>query len=92
MEPRRAVLAPELDRWCRQAGPGDRHTAIVRLRAGADTGQAASRLAAIGMDVAERGSASIIGSVSPSVLQRIGREPWVVAVEAPRGLRPLAGG
>lgn len=92
MEPRRGVLAPELDRWRRQANEDDRRTAVVRLRAGTDAGRAADRLVALGMDVTERASGSVIGSVSPPVLQQIGQEPWVVAVEGPRRLRPLAGG
>jgi hypothetical protein len=92
MEPRRGVLAPELDRWRRQANADDRRTAVVRVRAGTDTARAASRLAEIGMDVTDPGAGSVIGTVSPHVLDQIGREPFVVAVEGPRGLRPLAGG
>jgi hypothetical protein len=92
MEPRRGVLAPELDRWRRNANEDDRRTAVVRLRNGTDAEQAATRLAAIGMDVTDLGAGSVVGSVSPPVLYRIGTQPWVLAVEGPRGLRPLAGG
>ncbi|XVV00381.1 hypothetical protein ACQPW3_23380 [Actinosynnema sp. CA-248983] len=92
MEPRRGVLAPELERWCREADDGDRRTALVRLRGGADVGQAAERLASLGMEVTSSGPGSVIGAVSPPVLRRIGQQTWVLAVEGPRTLRSLGHG
>ncbi|MEU7531943.1 hypothetical protein AB0A74_39840 [Saccharothrix sp. NPDC042600] len=92
MEPRRGVLAPELERWCRDAGDGDRRTALVRLRGGADVERAAGRLAALGMEVTSRGPGSVTGTVSPPALRRIGQETWVLAVEGPRTLRSLQHG
>lgn len=91
MEPRRVVVAPELERWGRAAGPDDRRSVIVRFRGGADPRQAADRLVAIGMEVVSSGAGSVIGNVSPEVLRLIGRETWVLAVEAPRTLRSLQG-
>jgi hypothetical protein len=82
-------VAPELDRWSRNASQDDRRTAIVRLRGGTDPERAAGRLAEIGMDVASSGPGSVIGHVSPPVLRRIGQESWVLAVERPQVLRPL---
>lgn len=92
MEPRRGVVSPELERWCRDAGDGDRRTALVRLRDGAEVERAAERLAALGMEVTSRGPGSVIGTVSPPVLRRIGQETWVLAVEGPRTLRSLQHG
>lgn len=91
MEPRRARVAPELDRWSRRAGGAGRTTtAVVRIAAGADHERAAVRLASIGMAVESSGPSSVTGQVSPTVLRLIDDEAWVVAVEAPRTLRPLA--
>ncbi|MFE2752777.1 hypothetical protein ACFXGA_12345 [Actinosynnema sp. NPDC059335] len=92
MEPRRAVVAPELERWRRAAGPDDRRSAIVRPRPGTDPEHAADRLAAIGMEVVSAGRGSVIGNVTPEVLRLIGLETWVLAVEGPRTLRSLHGG
>lgn len=91
MEPRRVVVAPELERWRRDAGQGDRRSAIVRFRGGTDPQRAADRLAAIGMDVVSSGPGSVIGNVSPEVLRLVGQETWVQAVEGPRTLRSLRG-
>lgn len=92
MEPRRGVIAPELERWSRDAHEGDQRTVVVRLRGGTDVGRAAERLAEIGMRVASSGPGSVIGHVSPPVLRRTGQETWVLAVEAPRTLRSLEHG
>lgn len=87
MEPRRTVVAPELERWRRNAEQGERRSAIVRFRG--DPQRAADRLAAIGMEVVSSGLGSVIGNVSPEVLHLIGQETWVQAVEGPRTLRSL---
>jgi hypothetical protein len=92
MEPRRGVLAPELERWSRDADEGERRTVIVRLRGGTDADRAAERLAEIGMAIASSGPGSVIGHVSPPVLRRTGQETWVLAVEVPRTLRSLPHG
>ncbi|MCC8243178.1 hypothetical protein [Saccharothrix luteola] len=89
MEPRRGVVTPELERWSRDADDGDRRTALVRLRGGAEVGQAAERLTSLGMEVTSTGPGSVIGAVSPPALRRIARETWVLAVEGPRTLRSL---
>jgi hypothetical protein len=89
MEPRRTVVAPELERWRRNAEQGERRSAIVRFRGGTDPARAADRLAAIGMEVVSSGLGSVIGNVSPAVLHLIGQETWVQAVEGPRTLRSL---
>jgi hypothetical protein len=90
MEPRRVVIAPEFERWCRNADRDDRRTAIVRLRGGTDPARAAERLAGLGMEVGSSGAGSVIGGVSPEVVRRIGQETWVLAVEEPRTLRSLS--
>jgi hypothetical protein len=90
MEPRRDVLAPPLEHWCRHAGDTEQATAVVRLPPGADAERAAGRLAAIGMDVQSSGPGAVVGQVSPPVLRRIGEQAWVLAVEEPQRLRPLA--
>lgn len=92
MEPRRGVIAPELERWSRDADDGDRRTALVRLRGGAEVEQAAERLTSLGMEVTSSGPGSVVGTVSPPVLRLIGQETWVLAVEGPRTLRSLQHG
>ncbi|MEJ2852377.1 MULTISPECIES: hypothetical protein [unclassified Saccharothrix] len=92
MEPRRGVVAPELERWCRDAGDGDRRTAVVRLRGTAEVGQAVERLGSLGMEVTSSGPGSVIGTVTPPAVRRIGQQTWVLAVEGPRTLRSLRHG
>ncbi|MET9230116.1 hypothetical protein [Lentzea sp. NPDC003310] len=92
MEPRRGVVAPELERWRRNAEEGERRSAVVRFRAGTDPRGAADRLAEIGMEVVSGGPGSVIGNVTPEVLRLIGQETWVQAVEGPRTLRSLRNG
>lgn len=85
-------MAPELERWRRNAGQGERRSAIVRFRGGTDPRRAAERLAAIGMEVVSSGPGSVLGNVSAEVLHLIGQETWVQAVEGPRTLRSLQNG
>jgi hypothetical protein len=92
MEPRRGVIAPELERWSRDADEGEQRTAIVRLRGGTDVDHAVGRLTEIGMTISSSGPGSVIGRVSPPVLRRIGQETWVLAVEVPQTLRSFPRG
>jgi hypothetical protein len=90
MQPRRSVLAPELERWCERAGEDEQTTAIVRLGYGADSDRAGRRVSDLGMRVRSSGRTSVLGEATPGVLRRIAGEPWVLAVEAPQRLLPLA--
>jgi hypothetical protein len=87
MEPRRGVVAPELERWSRSADESARRSVIVRFRGGTD--DAEDRLIALGVDVVSSGAGSVTGNVTPSVLHLVGQQPWVLAVEGPRTLRLL---
>ncbi|MFS8096911.1 hypothetical protein LFM09_07180 [Lentzea alba] len=86
MEPRRGVVAPELERWRLSADEGERRSVIVRFRGGADP---TDRLVALGVEVVSRGAGSVTGVVTPEVLHLVGQQTWVLAVEGPRTLRSL---
>jgi hypothetical protein len=94
VEPRRNVLAPNLERWLGDTGPesttsdGERRTLVVRLPAAADTAQAADRLRDVGAAVQTEGAASITVAVTRDGLQRLLDEPWIVAIEEPRRMFP----
>lgn len=82
-------MAPELERWRRDARAGDRRSVVVRFRGGTDPAHAVDRLTAIGVEVVSGGAGSVIGTVTPEVLRLTGQETWVLAVEGPRTLRSL---
>jgi hypothetical protein len=88
MEPRRSVLAPDLERWVRAAPENEWRTAIVRIGYSSDPEKAAAHLSRDGFLVESVGLGSIIGLVTPPVLQRVAKQPWVLAVEEPTPLFP----
>jgi hypothetical protein len=100
VEPRRRVLAPDLERWLVSDGRGleraddqgdERRTAIVRIPAAADTAVAADRLREVGATVQTAGAATVTVAVTRDELQRLLDEPWILSIEAPRRLFPRSG-
>ena len=80
---RRTVVSPPLQRWSSEAAPGERRTAVVRIRFSSDPDQAAARLAGAGVKVHTKGVDTIICVVTPESLAAVAADPAVVSVEEP---------
>lgn len=81
-------LAPALVRWCRDASPDERTTAIIRTRFSANVDEVTAALRAEGAEVQSAGKGATIVVVNSDELRRISHLPEIVAIDAPRELFP----
>lgn len=91
LEPDTTRLAPALVRWCREAAPDARTTAIVRTRFSADLKRLSDALQAEGAVVQTAGAGGTTVVISCEGLRRISHLPDVLAIEPPRELFPKSG-
>ncbi len=81
-------MAPRLQSWAQQEGPG-RRTVLVRVASSSDPEEARTAFEEAGARVESSGKGVQSVIVTPESLLRIAELPWVIAVEEPRELFPL---
>ena len=76
-------VAPSLLRWAAQPLPGER-SVVLRTLPTTDLDAAIHSLQAAGAEIESSGRGIITAFVGPTALERIIREPWVLAVDEPQ--------
>jgi hypothetical protein len=76
-------VAPSLLRWAEQA-PSAERSVVLRTLPTTDLDAAVQSLNAVGAEVESTGRGVITAYLGPTALERIIREPWVLAVDEPQ--------